>query len=44
MLPVKADVHKAIGKETGSSVLVRLNARIDRWLSIRREVISSRVF
>jgi hypothetical protein len=44
MLPVKTDMRKAIGKETGSSVPVRLKARIDRWLSIRREVISSRVF
>ena len=30
MLPVKADVRKAIGKEAGSSVSVRLSARIDR--------------
>jgi len=30
MLPVKADVRKAIGKEAGRSVLVRLTARIDR--------------
>ena len=30
MLPVKADVRKAIGKEAGSSVSVRLSARVDR--------------
>ena len=29
MLPVKADVRKAIGKEAGNSVSVRLSARID---------------
>jgi len=32
MLPVKADVRRAIGKEAGDSVSVRLNARIDRQL------------
>jgi hypothetical protein len=30
MLPVKAAVRKAIGKQAGDSVSVRLNARIDR--------------
>jgi hypothetical protein len=30
MLPVKADVRKAIGKEAGNIVSVRLHARIDR--------------
>jgi hypothetical protein len=30
MLPVKADVRQAIGKEAGDSVSVRLDARIDR--------------
>jgi hypothetical protein len=30
MLPVKADVRKAIGKEAGDTVSVRLKARIDR--------------
>ena len=30
MLPVKADVRKAIGKEAGNTVRVRLSARIDR--------------
>jgi hypothetical protein len=30
MLPVKADVRKAIGKDAGDSVRVHLNARIDR--------------
>jgi hypothetical protein len=30
MLPVKAEVRKAIGKEAGNSVSVCLSARIDR--------------
>jgi hypothetical protein len=30
MLPVKADVRQAIGKQAGDSVTVRLNTRIDR--------------
>ena len=30
MLPVKAEVRKAIGKQAGDSVSVRLIARIDR--------------
>ena len=30
MLPVKANVRKAIGKEAGKSVSVHLSARIDR--------------
>jgi uncharacterized protein DUF1905 len=30
MLPVKADVRKAIGKEAGNTVRVRLSACIDR--------------
>ena len=30
MLPVKAEVRQAIGKEAGDSVSVRLSARIDR--------------
>jgi hypothetical protein len=30
MLPVKADVRKAIGKDAGDSVRVHLNTRIDR--------------
>ena len=30
MLPVKADVRNAIGKEAGNIVSVRLNTRIDR--------------
>lgn len=30
MLPVKADVRKAIGKEAGERVRVHLNARLDR--------------
>jgi hypothetical protein len=29
MLPVKADVRKAIGKEAGDSVTVRLEERLD---------------
>jgi hypothetical protein len=29
-MPVKADVRKAIGKEAGNSVSVRLNAQFDR--------------
>jgi hypothetical protein len=29
MLPVKADVRKAIGKEAGDTVTVRLEERID---------------
>jgi uncharacterized protein DUF1905 len=30
MLPVRADVRQAIGKQAGDSVTVRLNARINR--------------
>jgi Domain of unknown function (DUF1905) len=30
MLPVKADVRQAIGKQAGDSVTVRLDTRIDR--------------
>jgi len=30
LLPVKADVRKAIGKEAGNTVSVRMNTRIDR--------------
>jgi Domain of unknown function (DUF1905) len=30
MLPVKADIRKAIGKKAGNSVSVRLSARIGR--------------
>ena len=30
MLPVKADIRKAIGKQAGQSVTVRLSARVDR--------------
>jgi hypothetical protein len=29
MLPVKADIRKAIGKEAGNSVSVRLSARVE---------------
>ena len=30
MLPVKADVRKAIGKEAGDTVTIRLEERLDR--------------
>src|SRR5438105_12018903 len=39
MLPVKASVRKAIGKEAGKSVGVYLSARIDRYLSTGAEGI-----
>lgn len=36
-LPIKADVRKAIGKEAGETVTVRLDERIEKKPPSRRE-------
>ena len=35
-LPVKADVRKAIGKEAGDRVSIRLEERLSRWWELTR--------
>ena len=35
-LPVKADIRRAVGKEAGATVRVRLTERLDGWTEAQR--------